>query len=239
MAGRRRRQWPLAPGNGPPPPVIAARVRTPPSERIDLMAAESAELDLHERVDHVIARSGLRAHFGREGQANAESRLENLDELVSVASRFQLGPEDEEAGLDELTAFLAHATLEAGDTQGDPGQDCVQLMTLHAAKGLEFPQVFLTGMEEGLFPSRKSLEEDGRLEEERRLAYVGITRAREKLTLSYAESRRLHGVETFNRLRASWPKSRLGCCMRCARATPPGGHAGHDRPGRSGLARTG
>ena len=191
-----------APDGGPPPPTIAARVRNALFaflERIDLMAAESADLDLHERVDHVIARSGLRPHFSREGQLNAESRLENLDELVSVASRFQLSPEDEEAGLGELTAFLAHATLEAGEAQGNPGDDCVQLMTLHAAKGLEFALVFLTSMEEGLFPSQKSMDEDGRLEEERRLAYVGITRAREKLTLSYAESRRLHGVETFNR----------------------------------------
>ena len=197
MASGRR-----APGAGPEVPGVAGRVKNALFaflERIDLMAAETAELDLNERVDHVVARSGLREHYNREGQLNAESRLENLDELVSVASRFELTPEDTEAGLSEINAFLAHATLEAGEAQGDPGADCVQLMTLHSAKGLEFPQVFLTGLEEGLFPNQKSMEEEGRLEEERRLAYVGITRAREKLTLSYAESRRLHGVETYNR----------------------------------------
>ena len=97
-------------------------------------------------------------------------------------------------GFSELTAFLAHAALEAGETQGEAWEDCVQLMTLHSAKGLEFPLVFLVGLEDGLFPSQKSLDEPGRLEEERRLAYVGITRARDTLILSYAESRRLHGI---------------------------------------------
>jgi DNA helicase II / ATP-dependent DNA helicase PcrA len=168
-------------------------------ERIDQLAVESADMNLNERIDHVVARSGLREHYQREGQLNAESRLENLDELVSVGSRFELSPEDREAGLSELAAFLAHATLEAGETQGEAWQDCVQLMTLHAAKGLEFSLVFLTGLEEGLFPNQKSLDEEGRLEEERRLAYVGITRARDRLTLSYAETRRLHGVDTYNR----------------------------------------
>lgn len=191
-----------APQPGHPVVELAGRVRNALfafMERLDTLAADSAELELKERFDHVIARSGLREHYQREGQLNAETRIENLDELVSVASRFELSAEDREAGLSELAAFLAHATLEAGEGQGDPGQDCVQLMTLHSAKGLEFPQVFLTGMEEGLFPSQKSLDSDGRLEEERRLAYVGITRAREKLILSYAETRRLHGVETYNR----------------------------------------
>jgi DNA helicase-2/ATP-dependent DNA helicase PcrA len=191
-----------APHPGQPAVEIAGRVRNALfsfQERLDKLAAETADMDLHERIDHVIARSGLREHYQREGQLNAESRLENLDELVSVASRFELSAEDSEAGLSELAAFLAHATLEAGETQGEAWQDCAQLMTLHAAKGLEFPLVFLTGLEEGLFPNQKSLDEEGRLEEERRLAYVGITRARERLTLSYAETRRLHGVETYNR----------------------------------------
>jgi len=97
-----------------------------------------------------------------------------------------------------LDAFLTHAALEAGEGQGAQGDDCVQLMTLHAAKGLEFPLVFLVGMEDGLFPSNMSMEESGRLEEERRLCYVGITRARKQLVMTYAESRRQYGSDNYN-----------------------------------------
>ncbi|WP_386069323.1 UvrD-helicase domain-containing protein [Tahibacter sp. UC22_41] len=171
-----------------------------------LFAAEPDAIDeieigltLSEQMETVIARSGLRDYYEKDSRGSAEARVENLDELVNVAGRFQLSTEDEEAGLSELAAFLATAALEAGEGQGEPGQDCVQLMTLHTAKGLEFPLVFLVGLEDGLFPSQKSLDEPGRLEEERRLAYVGITRARERLTLSYAEQRRLHGMETYAR----------------------------------------
>jgi DNA helicase-2/ATP-dependent DNA helicase PcrA len=156
-------------------------------------------LPLADQIDLAIQRSGLRDYYEADSRGSAESRVENLDELVSVASRFERTPEDTEAGFSELTAFLAHAALEAGETQGEAWEDCVQLMTLHSAKGLEFPLVFLVGLEDGLFPSQKSLDEPGRLEEERRLAYVGITRARQTLTLSYAETRRLHGSETYNR----------------------------------------
>jgi len=163
------------------------------------MGEESEPLPLAEQIDHAIQRSGLRDYYEADSRGSAESRVENLDELVNVASRFERTPEDVEAGFSELTAFLAHAALEAGETQGEAWEDCVQLMTLHSAKGLEFPLVFLVGLEDGLFPSQKSLDEPGRLEEERRLAYVGITRARQTLTLSYAESRRLHGMETYNR----------------------------------------
>ena len=159
----------------------------------------SEPLALAEQIDHAIQRSGLRDYYEADSRGSAESRVENLDELVNVASRFERTPEDVEAGFSELTAFLAHAALEAGETQGEAWEDCVQLMTLHSAKGLEFPLVFLVGLEDGLFPSQRSLDEPGRLEEERRLAYVGITRAREALILSYAESRRLHGAETYNR----------------------------------------
>ncbi|MBU6199423.1 MAG: DNA helicase II [Xanthomonadaceae bacterium] len=158
-----------------------------------------APMALSEQVEHAIAKSGLRDYYEADSRGNAESRVENLDELVNVASRFERTVEDIEAGFSELTAFLAHAALEAGETQGEAWEDCVQLMTLHSAKGLEFPVVFLAGLEDGLFPSQKSLDEPGRLEEERRLAYVGITRARQTLILSYAESRRLHGSETYNR----------------------------------------
>jgi len=156
-------------------------------------------LALSEQVEHALARSGLREFYEKDSRGSAESRTENLDELVNVAARFRRTPEDLEAGLSELAAFLSHAALEAGEGQGEAWQDCVQLMTLHSAKGLEFPQVFLVGLEDGLFPSQKSTEEPGRLEEERRLAYVGITRARERLVLTYAESRRLHGVESYAR----------------------------------------
>ena len=164
--------------------------------------ADSANADeplpLAEQMDHAIVRSGLREYHEKD-RTSAESRLENLDELINVASRFERTPEDLEAGLSELAAFLSHAALEAGETQGEAWQDCVQLMTLHSAKGLEFPLVFLVGLEDGLFPSHKSLEEPGRLEEERRLAYVGITRARRHLVLCYAETRRMHGMEMYGR----------------------------------------
>ena len=156
-------------------------------------------LPLAEQIEHAMARSGLRDFYEKDSRGSAESRVENLDELVNVASRFRRTPDDLEAGLSELAAFLSHAALEAGEGQGEAWQDCVQLMTLHSAKGLEFPLVFLVGLEDGLFPSQKSIEEPGRLEEERRLAYVGITRARDRLLLTYAESRRLHGVESYAR----------------------------------------
>jgi DNA helicase-2/ATP-dependent DNA helicase PcrA len=158
-----------------------------------------AALTLAEQIDHAIRSTGLRDFYERDSRGNAESRVENLDELVNVASRFEPTQDDIDAGLSELAAFLSHAALEAGEGQGEAGDDCVQLMTLHSAKGLEFPTVFLVGLEEGLFPSQRSSEEEGRLEEERRLAYVGITRARELLVASYAEARRLHGVEMLAR----------------------------------------
>jgi len=156
-------------------------------------------LTLAEQIDHAITHTGLRDFYEKDSRGNAESRVENLDELVNVASRFERSAEDIDAGLSELSAFLSHATLEAGENQGEAWDDCVQLMTLHSAKGLEFPVVFLVGMEEGLFPSQRSVDDEGRLEEERRLAYVGITRAREKLIITHAESRRMHGTEMLAR----------------------------------------
>jgi len=160
---------------------------------------EATALALAEQMEHAISHTGLRDFYEKDSRGNAESRVENLDELVNVASRFEPTAEDIEAGLSELSAFLSHAALEAGEGQGESWDDCVQLMTLHSAKGLEFPVVFLVGMEEGLFPSQRSVEDEGRLEEERRLAYVGITRARERLVITYAESRRMHGVEMLAR----------------------------------------
>ena len=164
---------------------------------IDDLSNEVDAMPLAEQIEHVLARSGLRDFWAREsrGVLDSESRIDNLDELVSVASRFTRG--DDHEGLSDLVAFLSYAALEAGEGQAQAGEDGVQLMTLHSAKGLEFPLVFLVGMEEGLFPNQRSVEEQGRLEEERRLAYVGITRARQKLVLTYAESRRLHGQDMF------------------------------------------
>ena len=170
---------------------------------IDALADEVASFDLKDKIDHVLARSGLREHYANDskGRLDSESRIENLDELLSVASRFarRIEEPDEDAPPDmsELVEFLSYAALEAGEGQAQADEDGVQLMTLHSAKGLEFPLVFLVGLEDGLFPSNRSMEESGRLEEERRLAYVGITRARHKLVLTYAEARRLHGQDMY------------------------------------------
>ena len=166
---------------------------------IDTLAEATRELTLAEKFSEAIERSGLKTFYENDSKGMGEARVENLEELTNAASRFVLTREDEDAGLTELTAFLSMAALEAGEAEGEAWEACVQLMTLHSAKGLEFPLVFLVGLEDGLFPSQKSLDEPGRLEEERRLAYVGITRARQKLVLCYAESRRLHGMETWNR----------------------------------------
>jgi len=162
---------------------------------IEGLAEASDEQTLPERIDGVIGASGLRAHLDKDGSDRGRDRLENLDELVTAGRNFQQEGVIEE-GMDELTAFLAHAALEAGEGQADD-QDCVQLMTLHSAKGLEFPVVFLVGVEEGLFPHRMSAEDPERLEEERRLAYVGITRACQQLFISHAETRRLHGRDEY------------------------------------------
>jgi DNA helicase II / ATP-dependent DNA helicase PcrA len=164
---------------------------------VNVLAESCRDLPLHEQAEHVIAHSGLRDCYAAEKGEKAQARLENLDELVSAARGFEFDPESH-GDMDTLTAFLSHAALEAGEGEAAAFEDCVQLMTLHSAKGLEFPLVFMSGMEEGLFPHRMSVEEPGRMEEERRLAYVGITRARRQLVLSYAESRRLHGRETYN-----------------------------------------
>ncbi len=161
---------------------------------INNLANEIQDLPLDEQVEHVIESSKLKDHYLKKEKGDAgQARLENLNELISAAQGFTYKPDEEHADMDFLTAFLAHASLEAGEGQGDAGDDCVQLMTLHSAKGLEFPLVFLVGLEEGLFPHKMSSEEEGRLEEERRLCYVGITRAEKQLVLSYAEQRRLYG----------------------------------------------
>src|SRR5271169_2891191 len=163
---------------------------------IDKMAEEIGGLELHQQVDLVIQKSGLIEHFKKEKGERGEGRIENLLELVSAARGFS--PETEaEAELSPLESFLAHAVLESGEGQADPYDDCVQMMTLHSAKGLEFPVVFLAGMEDGLFPHQRSVADLAGLEEERRLCYVGATRAMRQLYITYAEQRRLYGVDTY------------------------------------------
>ncbi|MGA9853165.1 MAG: DNA helicase II [Gammaproteobacteria bacterium] len=151
-------------------------------------------LDLFEQVDHVIHTSGLVEHYKMEKGERGEARVENLQELVSAARGFE--PENLE-GMTPLSAFLSHAALEAGEGQAEAWEDCVQLMTLHSAKGLEFPLVFICGLEDGLFPHERSSDDLEDIEEERRLCYVGMTRAMKELYLSYAETRRLHGADTY------------------------------------------
>jgi len=163
---------------------------------IERLTRETQSLALHEQVDQMLKASGLIEHYRREKAERGEVRVENLDELVSAARGFT--PEGSE--LPPLTAFLAHAALESGEGQAEAWEDCVQMMTLHSAKGLEFPVVFLTGMEEGLFPHQRSVIDLAGLEEERRLCYVGMTRAMRELYLSYAEQRRLHGVDSYGQV---------------------------------------
>ena len=176
---------------------------------LDLMEelrAATAGLTLGETVEHVIATSGLEEHFKKNRDGRGQDRIENLEELANAARQFSPEPAEPagESGSagdepDDLSAFLAHAALEAGEAQGDRSEDCVQLMTLHSAKGLEFPLVFIAGLEEGLFPHSLSADDPERLEEERRLCYVGMTRAMRQLYLCHAETRRLHGKENYSR----------------------------------------
>jgi DNA helicase-2/ATP-dependent DNA helicase PcrA len=159
------------------------------------MAQDTAGLQLQEQTDHVIHRSGLFEFFQKEKGERGETRIENLEELVSAARSFEPDPADDMSPLD---AFLSHAALESGEGQADAWEDCVQLMTMHSAKGLEFPLVFLCGMEDGLFPHQRSIADPNGLEEERRLCYVGITRAKQTLYVTHAEQRRLHGMDSFS-----------------------------------------
>ncbi len=159
---------------------------------------EQSTLDepLDQQADKAIRQSGLYAMYQAERGEKAQARLENLEELVTACKTFIVPEEAEE--MSPLAAFLAHASLEAGETQADKDQDAVQMMTIHTAKGLEFPLVFLAGVEEGMFPSQMTNDEPGRMEEERRLCYVGMTRAMQKLYITYAESRRLYGQDKYH-----------------------------------------
>ena len=177
---------------------------------IDQLKASAETLRLPELIEEILERSRLKEHYGAE--KDGQDRLENLNELINAAALFA---EDFEHGLEPageaqedvaavgtpeqqlLAAFLSHASLEAGEREAAAGQDALQLMTVHSAKGLEFSAVFISGLEEGLFPHENSMLEDGGIEEERRLMYVAITRARRRLYLSYAGSRMLHGQPRY------------------------------------------
>jgi len=165
---------------------------------IEDLRNETQGLPLHELVDVVVRKSGLIEHY--RGEREGADRIQNLEELVNAAATFSEEEREVESGeaADPLTAFLTHAALEAGEHQAGEGQDALQMMTVHSAKGLEFDVVFLSGLEEGLFPHEQSAMERDGLEEERRLAYVAITRARNRLYLSHAQTRMLHGQTRFN-----------------------------------------
>lgn len=168
---------------------------------IDRLEREGLNLKLDELAEEALKLTGLYDYHKNEKGEKGQARVENLEELVSACRMFspEAAGEDEEES-SELQQFLDTVALDAGDTQADEYEDAVQMMTLHSAKGLEFPLVILAGVEENLFPHRMSAEDPERLEEERRLCYVGITRAMEKLIITHAEARRLYGKETFNRL---------------------------------------
>ncbi|NOI68184.1 DNA helicase II [Vibrio sp. 99-8-1] len=180
--------------------VLAGRAASALGRFIELIVAledDTAEMPLHEQADHVIKSSGLFAMYQQEKGEKSKARIENLEELVTACRQFERPEEADEMTM--LSAFLSHAALEAGEGQADEFDDAVQLMTLHSAKGLEFPMVFMVGVEEGMFPSQMSAEEAGRLEEERRLCYVGMTRAKVKLYITYAEMRRLYGQDKYHK----------------------------------------
>ncbi|MBK7355242.1 UvrD-helicase domain-containing protein [Propionivibrio sp.] len=165
---------------------------------IETLRAQTEALPLPEVIDHLIEKSGLRQYYLAE--KDGRERLENLDELISAAANFLQDTSDPHTihDTDPLASFLAHASLEAGEHQAGEGQDALQLMTVHAAKGLEFDVVFITGLEQGLFPHENAAQERHGLEEERRLMYVAVTRARKRLYLSHAQTRMLHGQTRYS-----------------------------------------
>jgi len=168
-------------------------------ELMEALATDTASLTLHEQAEHVIHNSGLIEHYRKERGEKGLARLENLEELVNAARQCESVDQQNPVEMSKLTAFLSYSALESGEGQAEKFEDCVQLMTLHSAKGLEFPLVFLCGCEEGLFPHYMAMEDPQKIEEERRLCYVGMTRAMEKLFLTYAEVRRLYGKEVYHR----------------------------------------
>jgi DNA helicase-2/ATP-dependent DNA helicase PcrA len=179
---------------------LTARALTAVQQFLDLIErihAETKNLSLSELTEHTLHTSRLLEHYRNEKGEKGQTRIENLQELISATKQFQ--DEGDNTDIAPLSAFLANAALEAGETQSDSASDYIQMMTLHSAKGLEFPLVFLAGLEEGLFPHQLSMEDPQKLMEERRLCYVGMTRAMKKLYLTYAETRRLYGNEVYHR----------------------------------------
>ena len=163
---------------------------------IEMMVGATRELPLPEVIDHILLHSGLLIHYQNETgvkQREAQERLENLNELINAATLFVHENED-----DSLTSFLTHAALESGESQAEASADALHLMTVHSSKGLEFHTVFMGGLEEGLFPHHNSRMADAGVDEERRLMYVAITRARRRLYLTFAQSRMLHGQVNYN-----------------------------------------
>ncbi len=165
---------------------------------IDTMDLSTQKEMLDHKTEYVLQTSGLLSLYAKDKTEKGVSRIENLDELITATRQFHPAENEENENLSLLDAFLAHVALETGEGQAPAQADSVHLMTLHAAKGLEFPLVFIAGMEEELFPHKMSMENGGGLEEERRLCYVGMTRAMEKLVLTHSQSRFLHGSERFN-----------------------------------------
>lgn len=161
---------------------------------IDEIAAQSEKQTLDEKAQLALDKSGLLAHYEKDKNIKALAKVENLKELITACKQFAEELEDSE---NHLVDFLSHAVLEAGEHQQQRHEDAIQMMTLHSAKGLEFPVVFLCGMDNGLFPHYMSFDDPSRLEEERRLCYVGMTRAREKLYFSCAERRQIQGREQY------------------------------------------
>jgi len=177
---------------------LTNRAKTSIKNFLDLindMDTDSDQMSLHQKTQLLINQSGLMAHYLKEKGEKAQARKENLEELINATREFE--DAEIEDNLSPLDAFLSHAALESGESQADEYDEAVQMMTLHSAKGLEFPLVFIAGMEENLFPHVRSIEDPDKLEEERRLCYVGITRAMETLYLCWAEKRRLYGNEHY------------------------------------------
>ena len=179
---------------------FSARAAAALNDFIQLMTSLNDEIkdrDLDVQVDLVLRKTGLLAFYQKDRTETGMSRVENLEELIAATSQYK--PDESVEHVNLMTAFLSHVALETGEGQEEQNSNCVSLMTLHASKGLEFPVVFMVGMEENLFPHKMSVEERNGLEEERRLCYVGMTRAMKKLYITYADSRRLYGMEQFNR----------------------------------------